>query len=126
MKREDFVQGKTYNIRMTNGGRRVDARYTYSRDVSFSGPRECWRHYFTSLSSGREVKLKSLLSVEELPTGIEQPCPYTGIAYSNVPGYVTGYGCPVCKAIGPSHLTINKPLADAGPLDHWPDKKEGG
>lgn len=186
MKREDLVQGKTYNIRMTNGGRRVDAKYVAYRDVSFSGQKAQWRYYFTSLETKREVKLKSLLSVEEksdleglklgphnrssgtpiadhecpvcygrggvkdpdgnygdmltcrrcqgsgfirkpqADAGIEQPCPYTGIAYSSVPGYVTGYGCPVCKAIGPSHLTINKPLADAGPLDPWPDNKKGG
>lgn len=34
------------------------------------------------------------------------PCPYTGIAYSRVPGYVSGYGCPVCKGIGIEHLTV--------------------
>ncbi len=38
--------------------------------------------------------------------GLTGPCPYTGLAYSEVPGYISGYGCPVCKGIGPSHLTL--------------------
>ncbi len=41
----------------------------------------------------------------------EKPCPYTGIAYENVPGYIPGYGCPVCKAISWSHLTVAPLLA---------------
>jgi hypothetical protein len=40
------------------------------------------------------------------PFNIEIPCPYSGTAYSKVPGYIPGDGCPVCKGIGPNHLTI--------------------
>lgn len=36
------------------------------------------------------------------------PCPYFGLAYENVPGHIYGYGCPVCKAIGTYHLSVNK------------------
>lgn len=36
----------------------------------------------------------------------ERYCPYDGVAYSKVPGYVSGYGCPVCKAISSYHLPI--------------------
>lgn len=35
-------------------------------------------------------------------------CPYDGIAYSKVPGYISGYGCPVCGAIGQYHVPIQK------------------
>ncbi len=35
-------------------------------------------------------------------------CPYHNIPYENVPGYVSGYGCPVCKGIGESHLLIDR------------------
>lgn len=98
MKREDLVQGKTYNIRMTNGGRRVDAKYVVGRDVSFGGQKAQWRYYFTSQETGREVKLKSLLSVEE-------------------PEHQVG----VLTDENATRITL-KPLADAGPLDHWPDR----
>lgn len=43
------------------------------------------------------------------PARGEQLCPYDGISYSKVPGYVSGYGCPVCKAIGPHHLPVRRP-----------------
>lgn len=33
-------------------------------------------------------------------------CPYEGIAYSKVPGYVPGQGCPVCKGTGTGHINI--------------------
>lgn len=36
----------------------------------------------------------------------ERLCPFDNIAYSKVPGYVSGYGCPVCKAIGQYHLPV--------------------
>ena len=39
-----------------------------------------------------------------------RPCPFAGVAYSKVPGYVSGYGCPVCKGIGPAHRDIADPL----------------
>ena len=35
-------------------------------------------------------------------------CPYDGIAYSKVPGYISGYGCPVCGGIGQYHLPVQK------------------
>ena len=38
----------------------------------------------------------------------EMDCPYDGIAYSNVPGYIGGYGCPVCGAISFYHLPVKK------------------
>lgn len=38
----------------------------------------------------------------------EIPCPYDGTAYSEIPGYVPGRGCPVCKAISFHHLPISK------------------
>ena len=47
----------------------------------------------------------------------EVPCPYTGIAYEQVPGYVPGYGCPVCKAISFNHLTVTPAQARAA-LSH--------
>ena len=37
---------------------------------------------------------------------VDVMCPYAGIAYSEVPGYISGYGCPVCGGIGPSHLRL--------------------
>jgi hypothetical protein len=42
------------------------------------------------------------------PKKNEKLCSYDGIAYSKVPGYISGYGCPVCKGIGPYHLPIEK------------------
>lgn len=38
----------------------------------------------------------------------ETLCPYDGIAYRKVPGYMEGYGCPVCKAISFYHLPVAK------------------
>jgi hypothetical protein len=40
------------------------------------------------------------------PQKDEKYCPYDGIAYSKAPGYVSGYGCPVCDAGGPYHLPV--------------------
>jgi len=37
-------------------------------------------------------------------------CPYFGIEYSKVPGYRSGYGCPVCGAISWSHVDISEPI----------------
>jgi hypothetical protein len=34
------------------------------------------------------------------------PCPYNGVAYKHVPGYVEGYGCPVCGGIGEAHCGL--------------------
>ena len=45
-------------------------------------------------------------SLANVTTIQEKPCPYDGVLYSKVPGYIEGYGCPVCKAIGFSHLSI--------------------
>jgi hypothetical protein len=51
--------------------------------------------------------MKTTKSIDKRkPSKDEKPCPYDGIAYSKVPGYVSGYGCPVCKGIGPYHLPI--------------------
>lgn len=36
----------------------------------------------------------------------EKPCPYDDVPYKDVPGYVPGYGCPVCKAISFYHLPV--------------------
>lgn len=39
----------------------------------------------------------------------EMACPYNGVAYNQVPGYRSGYGCPVCGAISFYHLPIPLP-----------------
>ena len=41
------------------------------------------------------------------PQKEEKPCPYDNVFYWEIPGYIEGYGCPVCKAIGPYHLPID-------------------
>jgi hypothetical protein len=38
----------------------------------------------------------------------DRECPFYGIAYDEVPGYVIGYGCPVCEAIGTAHVTMTE------------------
>jgi len=38
----------------------------------------------------------------------ERLCPYDGKLYEQVPGYISGYGCPVCKGIGNFHLPVPK------------------
>lgn len=43
---------------------------------------------------------------ETVKVTYERPCPWSGVAYSCVPGYVEGRGCPVCKAIGSDHLPV--------------------
>lgn len=40
------------------------------------------------------------------PAKGEKLCPYDDVAYERVPGYVSGYGCPVCKAISFYHLPV--------------------
>jgi len=47
---------------------------------------------------------------KRIPQDGEIHCPYDGVAYSSVPGYISGYGCPVCGAIGAYHLPIKKDL----------------
>lgn len=37
-------------------------------------------------------------------------CPYDGIPYNKVPGYVDGYGCPYCKGIGANHIEVERTL----------------
>ena len=39
----------------------------------------------------------------------ERLCPFDNVLYSQVPGYVSGCGCPVCKAIGQYHLPVANP-----------------
>jgi hypothetical protein len=46
------------------------------------------------------------------------PCPYDGVAYRKVPGYVPGYGCPVCKGIGPSHVMMDASYVPFTPACH--------
>lgn len=43
---------------------------------------------------------------KRIPGPLEKSCPYDGTAYKDVPGYVTGLGCPVCKALSFHHLPI--------------------
>lgn len=43
-----------------------------------------------------------------VPLENEIYCPYDDTSYNQVPGYVSGYGCPVCKAIGVYHLPVLK------------------
>lgn len=33
-------------------------------------------------------------------------CPYNEVPYNEILGYISGYGCPVCKAIGVFHIPI--------------------
>ena len=47
-------------------------------------------------------------------------CPYDGVAYSKVPGYISGYGCPVCGAIGQYHLPIEKSAQHSAHVDAKP------
>lgn len=35
-------------------------------------------------------------------------CLYDGIAYEDIPGYIDGYGCPICKGSSFYHLPILK------------------
>ena len=36
----------------------------------------------------------------------EIPCPFDKVPYNLVPGYESGYGCPVCKSIAMYHIAI--------------------
>ncbi len=45
--------------------------------------------------------------IKREPLNGEIHCPYDNITYNHVPGYVEGYGCPVCKAIGTYHLPVS-------------------
>ena len=56
----------------------------------------------------KKEKMKAFPKRE--PMKNENHCPYNGVAYSQVPGYDPGYGCPICKGIGLRHLPI--PIAD--------------
>jgi len=38
----------------------------------------------------------------------ETLCPFDNVPYNEVPNYKSGFGCPVCKAIGQYHLPIKK------------------
>ena len=51
-------------------------------------------------------RLKPSPFEKRLPGKGETLCPYDGVAYWQVPNYVSGYGCPVCNAIGPYHLPV--------------------
>ena len=54
------------------------------------------------------------------PTEEETHCPYDGIANSQIPGYVSGYGCPVCKAIGAYHVPVgHEELAEHAVYVFW-------
>jgi hypothetical protein len=55
---------------------------------------------WTKLWKHNDPKLPPGLQVEALR------CPHHGKPYKEVPGYVSGYGCPVCKGIGPSHVKV--------------------
>lgn len=37
---------------------------------------------------------------------VRSKCPFDGVNYHEIPGYKTGFGCPVCKGGGIGHLTI--------------------
>lgn len=52
--------------------------------------------------------MSNKLFIHHEPNENEDACPYDGIAYSQIPGYISGYGCPICKGIGPYHLPIEK------------------
>ncbi len=43
----------------------------------------------------------------------EKLCPYDGVAYKDVPGYIPGYGCPICKAISSFHLPVPDGIPEA-------------
>lgn len=53
---------------------------------------EIWKH--------SEPKLAPGLQVEAID------CPHARTPYRDVPGYVSGYGCPVCKGVGPAHVKV--------------------
>lgn len=38
----------------------------------------------------------------------EMPCPYDGVHYSEVPGWIAGEGCPVCYSTGNQHGHVEK------------------
>lgn len=43
---------------------------------------------------------------KQAPGDGQQLCPFDGTKYREVPGYVSGYGCPCCKAISFHHLPV--------------------
>lgn len=51
---------------------------------------------------------------EPLPDKHEKYCQYRNVAYHNVPGYVSGYGCPECGGIGPYHVPVQKSHRNRG------------
>lgn len=59
------------------------------------------------------------LTQKRQPAEGEIACPYDGVAYRDVPGYVEGYGCPVCKAISFHHLPVRAPNVDELLFIQW-------
>jgi hypothetical protein len=66
-----------------------------------------------TIAQERERKAMSKRSpfAKQKPKKGQVLCPYDGIAYSQVPGYVSGYGCPVCEAISFYHVPVSKEKA---------------
>jgi len=50
--------------------------------------------------------IRSVLCAATIVPSLAVKCPYDGIAFKKVPGYVSGYGCPVCKGLS-YHLELH-------------------
>lgn len=53
-----------------------------------------------------ETKDASEMFAKRAPNENENWCPYDGVPYDEVPGYISGYGCPACGAISFYHLPV--------------------
>lgn len=40
-------------------------------------------------------------------------CPYDGVAFFEVPGYVSGYGCPLCGSVRSDRMHLPVPVDKA-------------
>jgi hypothetical protein len=48
----------------------------------------------------------------------QEKCPYDGVPFEEVPGYVSGYGCPICKGLS-VHVGVEAP---GGKARLWDDE----
>lgn len=53
-----------------------------------------------------DLLIDKIEELEKRINNIQYDCPYSGVLFSNVPGYKDGYGCPVCKGLS-YHLKIS-------------------
>lgn len=54
-----------------------------------------------------------MMNEQKIEPGLgEKYCPYDGVAYKDIPDYMPGYGCPVCKAVGRYHIPVSEHVDD--------------